>query len=52
MRWMLQHQVHTKVQALKKEIELDMREYDGKRNDPGSSEERFLVYSGPFRLLF
>jgi hypothetical protein len=52
MRWMLQRQVHTKVQALKKEIELDMREYDGKRHDPGCSEERFLVYSGPFRLLF
>ena len=52
MRWMLQRQVHTKVQTLKKEIELDMREYDGKEHDRGPSEERFLVYSGPFRLLF
>ena len=63
MRWMLQRQVHTKVMEAKKEIEMDMRKYDGKRGGGGGgdkddddkdwgSEDRFLMYNGPFRLLF
>lgn len=51
MRWMLERQVQLKVQELKKVIELDMRQYDGKGKDRGE-EEQFLVYNGPFRLLF
>ena len=56
MRWLLQRHVHIKVQEMKKVIELDMREYDGKKasapKDGGGEQQRFLVYSGPFRLIF
>ena len=52
MRWMLERHVHVKVQDIKKEIELDMREYDGKTNTPRKDETDILVYNGPFRLLF
>lgn len=51
MRWMLERHVHVKVQELKKEIELDMREYDGKTKTR-TEDEQYLVYNGPFRLLF
>lgn len=64
MRWMLQREVHLRVQDLKKEVEMDMREHDGKRErtttvvDASNAEEeekspqRFLVYNGPFRITF
>jgi hypothetical protein len=51
MRWLLARNVHLKVQELKKVIELDMREYDGKHSSSTPSEHRFLVYNGPFRLI-
>jgi hypothetical protein len=52
MRWLLEKNVHRKVQELKKVIEMDMREYDGKSASSTPSEHRFLVYNGPFRLIF
>jgi len=52
MRWMLQRNIHTKVQELKKTIELDMREYDGKGVLAPSGDQKYLVYNGPFRLIF
>ena len=52
MRWLLARDVHLKVQELKKTIEVDMREYDGKTSSSTPSEHRFLVYNGPFRLIF
>ena len=52
MRWLLARDVHLKVQELKKVIELDMREYDGKSSSSTPTEHRFLVYNGPFRLIF
>lgn len=54
MRWLLEREVHLRVQELKKDIEVDMRAYDGKRDhiNGGGREERFLVYNGPFRLQF
>ena len=63
MRWMLQRHVHVRVQELKKQVEADMRDHDGKRSavanrgqvaplESAATEDRFLVYTGPFRLMF
>ena len=53
MKWMLERELHVTVQNLRKDIEQDMREYDGKRKDKAKPEHRSsLVYTGPFRLLF
>lgn len=52
MKWMLQRNVHLKVQELKKTTELDMREYDGKEASESASQNKFIVYNGPFRIIF
>jgi hypothetical protein len=55
MKWMLERDLHLRVQELRKDIELDMREYDGKRKEEKEKpkpERHSFMYTGPFRLLF
>jgi hypothetical protein len=49
-RWLLERNIHAKIQELKAEIEADMKGEAGK--DGSEEEQRFLIYTGPFRMDF
>lgn len=51
-RWLLERNIHAKIHELKDTIENDMKGDSGKRASEDENEDRFLVYSGPFRMDF
>lgn len=58
MKWLLERGIHVHIVQLRAEIEADMRDNHGRRKHhkdqtkQKKQEDRFLIYNGPFRLLF